>query len=394
MRQPIAALVSAACLLALGCAGESLGTKPDAKEEEADAATEQPDAKVAADAMEKPDARVADAAQPADAKLPDAAAAADAAASADAAPGADAASPDAGGGGTNGCFTDPGVTQVGDFSTIFYAQTYAGATDKYVFNSNQCSDMPNSAERIYSFELTEATEWYAETRCGTGSSWDCELVLTRDGCTDANVVDCQTTIGDEIMKGVLQPGKYALFVEGDNPEDPAVFDLMVNFNHTEGEVNCVSETLNVINPANCTDPVFESPQYHVHYDGLMLSPDDRDDFFVDGSPGCDHDQDHVGGGPDKVYKLVLPTQHEVKITFEPDGGWDGILYITGAPCGAKSAVHDCSDSILSSSETIDTTLPAGTWYIVVDGFGEEVFNANAWGTFSLDVKVYDDACNT
>jgi len=372
-------------LAAVGCSTQTLGDDPDATEADAFVAPT-PDARPRADAPPVPDAPL-----PADAPPPPADAPPE---PADAPPGpADArladAQPDANT--TASCTTGPAVTQV-PTSTIFPFETFAGAANDFVFNSNQCSDAPDSAERIFSFEIAGAPlEWYAETRCGTSSSWDCELVLTRNGCSDADVVACETTIGDEIMTDVLQPGRYSLFVEGDNPEDPAIFDLMVNFHHTAGQAQCESTTINPINAANCEDPILDDPHYHMVVSG-ETTPEDVDDFFIEGIDGCDTDDAHVGGAPDKVYKLVLPAPRAVSLVLAPEG-WDGMLYVTGTPCGARNQVLACSDDDVGTEEEIDLDLAAGTWYIVVDGFGEETFDGGAWGPFSLDVKVYDDACN-
>lgn len=292
------------------------------------------------------------------------------------------------------CNKTPGVPAITiDTSTVFYAQTFAGATDAYSFHAGVCgSDPPDSVERIYTFELTRPTEFYAETRCGSSSTWDCELVLTKNGCGDADVLMCQASIGNEVMSGVLQPGSYTLFVEGDNPEDPAPYDLMVNFNHTEGQAACAATDVNVMNLANCVDPDLESPQILTQLPSQVLSPTDRDDFFVNDIDGCTNDESHVGGGPDRVYSFTLPSQRDVQINMTTYG-WDGLLYVTRAPCGAAAAVQACSDDLTGSEETIDVTLSAGTWYVVVDGFGEETFDGNAWGTFDLEFKVYDDVCD-
>ncbi len=365
-----------------GCGATAEG---DLDAAEVDAAEEDtPDARPRADARVFPDAP----------PEPDGSLSADARPQADAAPGGDARPPDGGGSPDAGptgeaCLGPPAATPV-TTSTVLVSQTFSGAVDDYAFESNQCSDEPDSAERIYSFELDVATQWYAETRCGSSSSWDCELVLTRDGCADADVVACETTAGDEEMTGTLQPGRYGLFIEGDNPEDPAVFDLMVNFHHTAGQAQCAATTLDVMRDENCRDPNLEDPQYRIIFDGAT-SPEDVDDFFVEGVDECTNDDDGVGGAPDKVYRLVLPAAREVRIDLETD--WDALLYVTRSPCGAASAVVACSDDLTGSTETIEENLGAGTWYIVVDGFGEETFGANSWGAFTMEVKVYDDACD-
>lgn len=283
----------------------------------------------------------------------------------------------------------PSREEVVTHSTIFTQENYSGAADEVKFESSVCGDAPDSLERIYRFELEQATEVYVETACDQ----DCEVVLTRDGCDDLDVVACETTFGDEAFGQTYNPGTYRLFVEGDNPEDLGPFDLMVNIHRTQGQAQCDAQALDVVNAANCSDPTFGSPRYELAVSG-RTQPSDVDDFFVQDVDGCAYDDRHIGGAPDRVYSFTLPGTRDVEVTLAPDG-WDALLYVTGSPCGARSAVEACSDTALtiSGDETVSVELGAGTWYIVVDGFGEEVFSGNAWGQYDLSVLVFDDACN-
>ncbi len=275
-------------------------------------------------------------------------------------------------------------------STVFTGQTYSGAQNAVQFTSDMCSDPPDSTERVYRFDLAAATEVYAETDCG----WDCELVVTKDGCDNANVIDCATSLGDEIYAGTLGAGAYRVFVEGDDPEDPDNYDFMLNLNHTTGQDPCTATAINVTNPLNCQDPFSGSPRFELLLENQNLTLADTDHFFFHDVDGCDKDDSRVGGAPDKVYSFTLTAEREVDITLSPDG-WDAMLAVTGpgGPCGAVSKVVECSDDLVGSDESLSLTLGAGTWYIVVDGFGEETFGGGAHGPFELEVLVFDDACN-
>jgi|GEM_PF-6954022 len=271
-------------------------------------------------------------------------------------------------------------------STIYRQENFSGAKNQVKFETDLCSDTPDSVERTYRFDLPQAMEIYAATDCG----WDCELVLTRDGCTDADVMTCETTLGDEAFGQTYNAGTYRLFIEGDNPGDVAPYDLMLNLHNTGGQANCQAQALDVINTNNCQDPTFGAPRYELAVTG-QTQASDIDDFFVQDVGGCTHDGDHIGGAPDRVYSFTLPGPREVDITLAPNG-WDALLYVTGSPCGAKAQVKACSDDVIGSKENVNLTLPAGTWYIVVDGFGEETFSDGASGPFDLTVLVYDDIC--
>jgi len=281
----------------------------------------------------------------------------------------------------------PADEKVVTHSTIYRQENFSGAKNQLKFETDLCSDTPDSVERTYRFELPQAMEIYAATDCG----WDCELVLTRDGCTDADVMTCETSLGDEAFGQSYNAGTYRLFVEGDNPGDVAPYDLMLNLHNTGGQANCQAQALDVVNSNNCQDPFLGDPRYELALTG-QTQASDSDDFFVQDADNCTHDGSHIGGAPDRVYSFTLPGTRDVDITLGPDG-WDALLYVTGSPCGAKAQVKACSDDVVGSQENVALTLGAGTWYIVVDGFGEETFSGGASGPFDLTVLVYDDACN-
>lgn len=219
-------------------------------------------------------------------------------------------------------------------------------------------------------------------------------MITGQACDAASVVTCAANAGDEIVDVALEPGRYYLFVEGDEPLDTGDFDVMVNLNRTAGQAQCVVEqTLDVMDPLLCTDPVFEDPYYDLLLSSEELAPGHRDDSYAQGVFSCGSDDGRVGGAPDLVYEVPISGgEHEVQITFSPDG-WDGLVYLTGAPCGGTAAMTHCLDQVGPGDERIVAQLPEGTHYLVVDGFGEDVFDGLAWGRFDLRIQVYDEACN-
>lgn len=280
--------------------------------------------------------------------------------------------------------TAPVVTN----STIFKSQTYGGATDQLKYTSNLCSDEPDSKEKAYKLQLSEHSEIYVETDCG----WDCEIIVTKNQCMNADVIECSASIGEEQLSLPLDAGTYYVMVEGDNPEDVQAYDLMVNVHHTGGQAQCVATTADVVTAANCVSHTFSSDSYEYTLTNQTLSAADVDDFFIQDVDGCTSDQNHVGGAPDKVYKLVLPagTKGNIEVTLKPDG-WDGMLYVTTAPCGAAAQVVACSDGFGDETVTLTGKAP-GTYYVVVDGFGEEVFTGGASGSFDLDFVVEVEDC--
>lgn len=286
-------------------------------------------------------------------------------------------------------YTRSNVTSV-PFSMVFYDQDFTGASDLVQFASPLCPDAPDSAEVGYGLDIAATTEIYVQTDC----DWDCEIVITSGGCENVDIVQCAATPGNEIILTTLTPGFYFLFVEGDNPEDPGSFDIMINRHNMNGQSVCaVDAVVDAENFANCVDPAFEDPHFLTELPSESLGPADVDDFFVQGIFSCTADAGHVGGAPDRVYQFDISgaAPKDVEIVLTPDG-WDSVMYLTTEPCGAQSVTLDCQNSPPPPGETIMQTLDPGTYYIVVDGFGEDVFAGLAWGDFSLNIKVFDPVC--
>jgi hypothetical protein len=290
----------------------------------------------------------------------------------------------------NCAYSRTDVTSV-PYSTVFAGQVFTAASDLVQFTSPLCPDDPDSAEVVYGLDIDTSTEIYVQTDC----DWDCEVVITSGGCENADIVQCAASFGNETILTTLTPGFHYLFVEGDNPGDPASFDIMINRHNINGQTHCVVDAeVDVENLANCVDPVIGQPYFLTELPSESLSPADIDDSFAQDIFSCTADIEHVGGAPDRVYQFDISgvVAKDVEIELVPDG-WDSILYLTAEPCGAQSATLDCQDSLLPPGETISQSLDPGTYYIVVDGFGEAVFSGLAWGDFSLTIKVYDPICN-
>jgi hypothetical protein len=290
------------------------------------------------------------------------------------------------------CVYAPADVPVLQHSAIFRDQAYDAAQDLVTIESGLCGTNPVSAEVVYGIEITDATEIYIETDCG----WNCQIVLMKDGCTSDHVVQCETTSGDEAFLASVEPGFYYVFVEGSSADDTDTFDIMINIHHMGGMSPCaVDQALTVMDPANCEDPWMGSPYYGVVLDAETLSPDDVDNAFVDGVEGCTSDAGHVGGAPDRIYQFEITGTEDRDVSIEVNPSyWGTMIYVTTDPCGALASVVACADGFWGGAETIETTLAPGVYYLVVDGEGEEVFGDNAWGAFSIDLRVYDDACNT
>jgi hypothetical protein len=82
---------------------------------------------------------------------------------------------------------------------------------------------------------------------------------------------------------------------------------------------------------------------------------------------------------DVVYRVTLPRRQIIRASLESD--YDSALYIRRT-CGDAASEIACNDDEQDNRHSlVETTLDAGTYFIVVDGFR----TGNA-GTFTLDVQ--------
>ena len=168
------------------------------------------------------------------------------------------------------CVYAPADIDVLEYSAIFRDQTYDAAEDLVAFESEDCGTNPDSPERVYGVQLTEETEIYVETDCGM---WNCQVVVTRDGCQADDLVACETTPQGEDFAITLEAGFYYIFVEGNAPSAVNDFDIMINIHHTGGQATCdVAQVLDIMNTDNCDDPWDDSPHYLLNLDSEKLDP--------------------------------------------------------------------------------------------------------------------------
>ena len=77
-----------------------------------------------------------------------------------------------------------------------------------------------------------------------------------------------------------------------------------------------------------------------------------------------------GNAPERIYRLEVEERAQVSVTVQST--FDGALFIT-RECGQVASTLACNDDALpndTSQSRIDTTLEPGTYYVVVDGYGD------------------------
>ncbi|MEQ8458186.1 MAG: pre-peptidase C-terminal domain-containing protein [Sandaracinaceae bacterium] len=88
-----------------------------------------------------------------------------------------------------------------------------------------------------------------------------------------------------------------------------------------------------------------------------------------------------GEAPERVYQLTVERRAQVSVTINSD--YDGALYLLGS-CGEMRSEIACNDDDPNTTRShIDTTLDAGTYFVVVDGYATES------GEFELIAQTQD-----
>jgi hypothetical protein len=92
---------------------------------------------------------------------------------------------------------------------------------------------------------------------------------------------------------------------------------------------------------------------------------------------------------DVAWRLVLSAARRVTLTARPSGNWSPLLAVSRGNCdrrpedlgsGVMERESSCSTGAAGSEVTVSSVLPAGTWFVVVDGNGGS-------GDFTLDVAI-------
>ncbi|MDB4961277.1 MAG: Multiple EGF-like-domain protein 3 precursor [Myxococcales bacterium] len=88
---------------------------------------------------------------------------------------------------------------------------------------------------------------------------------------------------------------------------------------------------------------------------------------------CNGDPD-AGAGKDHVWKFTTTATSDVSIEVADTSGFDTVVRLLAAPCDLNTEIDEylgadgCSD-IAASGEVLEyTALPAGTYYVVIDGY--------------------------
>lgn len=206
------------------------------------------------------------------------------------------------------------------------------------------------------------------------SDWD-TAVYVRSSCTDPeSEVMCNDDADDRRHARVtrtLDPGRYAITVDGYASDAHGPFTLSVEATSTTGEG---------VSGDRCSDAIGVQLGQRVEGDTFAA----RDDVAL----SCG------GNGPDQLFRFTLSRRAFVQATLASEGVANSesniaLGFIRG--CGANSATP-VSELACTRSHALDGVLPAGTHFLVVDGATPNDFGSFALSLAASDAEPIEAAC--
>jgi cysteine-rich repeat protein len=259
------------------------------------------------------------------------------------------------------------VTQAGNVTT--YAGTTSGST-VINFGDPSCSDGAQGVPSVVHRYKTGALP----------SKLTIETLETAGALTDPilwTYLDCFETSVEQACDDDSGPSSYALLNTPLVPPKTTVFVVAAGFDAAQvGPYSLrVTETPVVVVPSSgsCAAPVSAGPGTYV---GETLAGDPN----------------NLAGGacftgssaPEAVYAITLATKSDVRVTAAPGAPLlDFGAYLRASPCAAGAELA-CSENeaagVAEELQAID--LPAGTYYVAVDGY-----TSLDYGPYSLSIDV-------
>jgi hypothetical protein len=212
-------------------------------------------------------------------------------------------------------------------------------------------DVPSASRVRLRMQSTHDGTLYVRSTCTDGGS---ELACNEDFGSGRNLVNMTAAAG-----------RYYVFADGAAATDAGDFSLSAELAPIGGS------------PASAGDGCGSATAWSAA-SGATLEADTfsaTDDLA--GSCGG-------SGSPDTVYSLQLTSRTRVRASFA-SAEFPPVAYIRRSCADTTSEVVCLNPMVAGGTTTVDQTLPAGTYYLVVDGTG----GPDAFGAASLSLQLDD-----
>jgi hypothetical protein len=196
------------------------------------------------------------------------------------------------------------------------------------------------------------------------------------------------------LDDVVVTSPLYLFVEaGSEDAVPGPYGLQVALNHVTGYAACPVERelrAGAFEGAPVQVDAAGARFREVQIEGTTSLAGDR--FYLPCAAGGAA-PDGFGGAPDHVVALVADVAdgrpRRADVTLDTGDAWDGVLVVTGAPCGAASQEIACANPPGPATVSDLLLMPGVPVYLVVDGRGDDVADGRASGPYRLRVRLYE-----
>ncbi len=233
-------------------------------------------------------------------------------------------------------------------------QVTGGTQGSFDHARAQCGDEAKGADSVYKLDVAQRER----VRITEHSDDFAPVLHMRSACADDHAEigcsDKSVETNDAAITAVLDPGAYAVFADSSDAEADGHFTLDLETSPEAGS-GTQGDACGDATPLPLTGRTV---------DGDTFSAKD------DVSGRCS-----AQGAPDVVYRVELPRRLRVSASFSAEEG-DHVMSLQRS-CGDKSTEIACATDI-------DEVLPAGTYFLSVDGK-----TAHDFGKFKLDWNVTD-----
>lgn len=214
-------------------------------------------------------------------------------------------------------------------------------------------------DMVYRFDLTRRSRVHAQFPSQEGNH---VFVLTRSCADRAAELAC-----GPVLDEMLAPGVYYLAVDGAAAGEMGRFAFDFHARDVSAQENACRSPPPLVDGQTVT--------------GTTTGAGDR---FTTSCAGREDAQ----ASADKVFKIVLAARTKVRLLLSTPA-WDGVLALrkscmdtAGSP-GARTTESACNNDFQDAHHSrIETTLDAGTYWVVVDGH-----QARNEGAFTLEYRV-------
>lgn len=208
-------------------------------------------------------------------------------------------------------------------------------------------------DAVFLLNVPEVSDVRVSTRKPAGSVGEAVTYLRMTPCATAAELVCKDSFGapSSMRAKAVPPGVYTVVVDA--------YDQM-----RSGPIDVTVELLPAITNETCATPL------PMPVDGGSVSVD-LSGAGDDLAASCNT----AANSRDVVYQFTLTAPSDVTaIVSAGDGGADPVVSVRGSPCSAGADAGNelaCVDTLKPSERVSLRGLGAGTYYLVVEGYGEQ-----------------------